>query len=59
MDDIRRDARASVIGDLGDWDTTALAVGVYTLRITVRDAIQGDAVATVAPVVVRNANGGE
>ena len=51
---IRRDAHQSVVGELGDWDTTALADGVYTLRITVRDAIQGDAVATVAPVIVRN-----
>ena len=56
---IRRDARISVTGPLGDWDTRSLADGVYTLRITVRDALLGDAVAFVAPVVVRNADGGD
>ncbi len=54
---IRRDDRPSVVGPLGDWDTTGLEDGVHTLRLTVRDAVQGDAVTTV-PVVVRNGSSG-
>jgi hypothetical protein len=50
---LRRDSQASVTGQLGFWDTTAVEDGVYTLRLSVRDALLGTAEALVV-VTVKN-----
>ena len=50
---IRRDSKASVTGSLGLWDTTQFEDGVYTIRLSVRDALLGTAEALVV-VTVRN-----
>ena len=50
---IRRDAQASVTGSLGFWDTTQFEDGVYTIRLSVRDALLGTAEALVV-VTVKN-----
>ena len=50
---IRRDSKASVTGSLGFWDSTQFEDGVYTIRLSVRDALLGTAEASVV-VTVRN-----
>ena len=50
---IRRDTLASVTGSLGFWDTTQVDDGVYTIRLSVRDALLGTAEALVV-ITVKN-----
>ena len=50
---VRRDARISVTGSLGSWDTTGFADGLYTIRLTVRDGLDGIGQTRVI-VTVRN-----
>jgi hypothetical protein len=38
-------------GTLGDWDTSSLPNGIYTVRLTVRDRIQGSEQATTIVIV--------
>ena len=51
---IRSAAGPEAGGALGSWDTTAVADGVYTIRLTVRDRAGGETTDSVA-VTVRNA----
>ena len=50
---VRRDRRISVTGPLGSWDTTTVADGVYTIRLTVSDR-EGNVAETRTSVTVRN-----
>ncbi len=50
---VRRDRRISVTGPLGSWDTTTVADGIYTIRLTVSDR-EGNVAETRTSVTVRN-----
>ena len=50
---LRRDARITVTGPLGTWDTTAFDNGVHTIRLRVLDQAGGLSQTSIA-VTVRN-----